>query len=72
MTPTKPQQDVIQFLASYRATHPYAPTFREIARGLGVALSTIRQRVRALESKGLLEHDEGVCRSIRTKERNGI
>jgi SOS-response transcriptional repressor LexA len=66
---TAGQGAVWSFVWNYAHEHGYAPTFREVAKGVGVSLATARQRIRALERIGTLEHTEGVCRSLRTKER---
>lgn len=68
MTPG--QTATVQAIETYREIHGYAPTFREVAAVLGVSLATIRQRINALERDAVLTHEPGVCRSLRTKERN--
>lgn len=66
-----PRQDAV-FRAvrdlSYR--NGYYPTFREVAAEAEISLATTRQKIAALEKKGLLQHAEGVCRSLRTNERS--
>lgn len=68
MTPG--QEATLTAIQQYRDEHGYAPTFREIATRLGVSLATVRQRIDALERDAVLTHEPGVCRSLRTKERN--
>jgi len=63
------QDAVVRFVRDHTIRIGYPPTFRDVAKALGVSLATVRQRIRALEQAGLLEHDVGVYRSLRTKER---
>ena len=69
-SPTIGQSDVIEFVTAFREEHPYGPTYCEISRGLSVAVGTVRQRIRSLEKRGLLERDESVARSLRLKMRS--
>jgi SOS-response transcriptional repressor LexA len=64
------QAAVLRAVCDLTARQGYPPTFREVAREAGISLATARQKVAALKRLGVLQHDEGVCRSLRTKERN--
>jgi repressor LexA len=58
LSPTKRQQQVLDFIASYIDNNGYPPTLREICAHLGVSgtLSAIRH-LDALEKKGYLKRD---------------
>ena len=70
MSLTPRQAAVEQAVVSLTARRGYPPTYREVASEVGVSLATTRQKVAALEKAGVLQHDVGVCRSLRTKERS--
>lgn len=62
---TKKQTEVLHFIKEFLATHEYAPSYREIADGLGVSSpATVFEHVRALHDKGFLRLDEGEARSV--------
>lgn len=62
---TKKQAEVLHFVKEFLATHAYAPSYREIAEGLGLSSpATIFEHIRALHSKGFLRLDEGEARSV--------
>ena len=44
------------FIASYRNTHPYSPTIREIADGTGIPRATVGRTVEKMRACGLLEY----------------
>lgn len=69
MAVTPRQTDVLRAVRDLTARFGYSPTFREVARESCMSLATARQKIAALEKLGVLQHTEGACRSLRTKER---
>ena len=64
--PTKRQQEVLEFIRSYRRDNGYPPTRPEIAEALGLAHhSTVTWHLRALERAGMLELRPETQRGIR-------
>lgn len=62
---TKKQAEVLQFIREFVAAHEYAPSYREIAAGLGVSSpATVHQHVHTLKRKGYL----GAERAARSLE----
>lgn len=62
---TKKQAEVLHFVKEFLATHAYAPSYREIAEGLGLSSpATVFEHIRALHTKGFLRLDEGAARSV--------
>lgn len=63
---TDKQQQVIDFITSYKSIHGYPPTQSEIATAIGVKSSNAaRQHLLALERKGLIEFKPYISRGIR-------
>jgi repressor LexA len=62
---SKRQAEIVGYISNYRRRKGYAPTFREIAAGIGVSLSTAMAHLRALKGKGYIAWDYGTARSIR-------
>lgn len=53
------QQQALDFIARYLRANNRAPSYREIARGLGVSsLNTVQGYLRALEERGLIQRAE--------------
>lgn len=62
---TKKQAEVLRFVREYVAAHEYAPSYREIAEGLGVSSpATIFEHIRSLKAKKFL----GAERAARSLE----
>lgn len=62
---TKKQAEVVRFVREYVAAHEYAPSYREIAAGLGLSSpATIHQHLQALKDKGYLDLEERAARSL--------
>lgn len=56
--------DVLDFIKKY--PHPYAPTVREIAAGLGLnSPATIHKYLNTLEQQGYIKHEPNCPRTIR-------
>lgn len=49
---TKRQAQVLRWIERYMKKNHWAPTYREIADGQGVALNAVTGHLRALEKKG--------------------
>lgn len=70
MNLTKKQSEVFDFIKGFVASEGYAPSYREIADGLGLSSpATVYQHVQCLIDKGFLESgDEGLARSLEIVE----
>ncbi|KKW44953.1 MAG: LexA repressor [Parcubacteria group bacterium GW2011_GWA2_56_7] len=70
MACTKKQTEVLHFVQTFIEHEGYAPSYREIADGLGLASpSTVHGHIQALREKGYLEMgEEGEARSIEVVE----
>ena len=65
MAVTRRQKEIIDFLESFSNRNGYAPSFEEIARGMGLkSLATVHKHVTNLEKKGLLNRVHNRSRSI--------
>lgn len=57
-----------EYLRRYVENHGYAPTLREIQRGLGWgSVSSVRHHLKVLEEGDLIERDYATSRGIRLK-----
>ncbi|MDP3685238.1 MAG: transcriptional repressor LexA [bacterium] len=62
---TKRQAEALRFIREYVATHEYAPSYQEIADGLGrSSKATVFAHVRALQEKGFLRAERKGMRSL--------
>lgn len=62
---TKRQQEIIEFIKNYLNEHDYAPSYREIAEGMGLSsVATVADHIEALKEKGVLENKENLARSL--------
>ena len=64
----KNREKIYKFVIDYITEHGYAPTFREMGKGVGLrSTSTVHNHIRTLISMGLLETDaeEGSPRALR-------
>jgi repressor LexA len=59
------QAEIYEFIKAYRAEHGYAPTFRDVASGVGLYLTTVIAHLKALKNKGFVTWNEGIARSLR-------
>ena len=50
------QSLISAYIASYRSSHPYSPTVREIAEGTGIPRATVGRTVSKMRSLGLLDY----------------
>ena len=61
---TKKQQEVLDFITSYRTENPFAPTLQEIGDAFGQNRSVAKYFVDQLAVKGVLGYVPGSHRSI--------
>ena len=57
--PTPREQDLLKCLSDHIAEHGRAPTYREVVAALGLAASTVCERITSLEKKGYLVRTGG-------------
>lgn len=58
-TLTKRQKEIFDFISSFEKDKGFAPTIREVAKGIGVSSSsTAYKQIKSLRQKGLLQKDE--------------
>ena len=71
---TKKQREVLDFIEAFIQEHSYTPSYREIAKGLGLSSpSTVYQHIQALCEKGVINTGEdGAARSIELVETDEI
>lgn len=67
---TKRQRQVLDYIESFVKQNSYTPSYREIAKGLGLSSpSTVHQHIQALCEKGVINTGEdGAARSIELVE----
>lgn len=62
---TKKQSEVLRFVKNFIKDYDYAPSYREIADGLGLSSpSTIHEHLQMLKSKGFLKIDSACGRGL--------
>ncbi len=65
MALTPRQKQVLDFIAQFIAENEYAPSFEELAEGLGLAsIATVHKHLTALESKGYLKRSFNQSRAL--------
>lgn len=65
MALTPRQKQVLDFIAGFIAENEYAPSFEELAEGLGLAsIATVHKHLTALESKGYLKRSFNQSRAL--------
>lgn len=65
MALTPRQKQVLDFIAEFLAENEYAPSFEELAHGLGLAsIATVHKHLTALESKGYLKRSFNQSRAL--------
>jgi len=62
--PGATREEVFQFIRDYREEHRMPPTRREIAKGVGIGLSTAQYHIDSLEAEGLIRRIKGISRGI--------
>ena len=59
------RDQLLLFIADYRAGHGYSPSVSEIAKELGTVRSNVHYHLRELQEARLIEYTRGVARSWR-------
>ena len=67
ITLTQKQYDTLLFIQQYTDTYHEPPLQIEIARHFGVSAPTMDERLKALRSRGYVEWEKQVRRSIRVR-----
>jgi len=63
--PTQRQKEVLDFIKKYKKLYGYSPTYKEIAKGLGLSSkSSVWEHVKRLREQGYLKISEGDARSL--------
>lgn len=62
--PTKRQLQVLKFISDFAAEHGFAPTVREIAQAMKIAIKGAQDHLSALQRKGLIERKSKTPRTI--------
>ena len=58
--PTKKQKELLNFIATFISGNGYAPSYREIMRGMGYSsVATVAKHLDNMEAKGLIKKGEG-------------
>lgn len=65
------QKEVFDFIRESLEESSRPPTLRELAKRLGVGVSTVQDHVAALESKGFVKREQGQSRSFSLTNRAG-
>ncbi len=65
MKQSERHDEAASFIAQYQQERGYAPSRRELAKGLGMGLATAQQIIADLIEEGLLETTPGIARSTR-------
>lgn len=61
----KPRTEtILKFIRTFHAAHGYAPTRREIGRGLKLSTSVVSYHLSILQDAGRLTMDKGIARGI--------
>lgn len=65
------QKIALEFIKAYMEVKGYAPSYRNIAEGLGIkSKSNVHRLVHALKSQGLLDLDPHKIRSLRVVDKS--
>lgn len=67
---TRRQRQVVDFIKAYWEEHKYAPSYREIAAGLGIrSTSGVNRIILCLEERGVISFLPGKARSVSVTEK---
>lgn len=58
-------QETYQFIINFIKENGYSPSYREIAKGVGCALSTVVSRLEKLVEFGMIEMQPNALRTIK-------
>ena len=60
------REPIVEFIAQFHAEHGFAPTFREVGKGVGLtSSSTIHHHLKALADEGRIAYNPEVPRTLR-------
>ena len=60
------KEAAVEFITAFLIKHGYAPSMRDIQRGLGLgSVSTVRTLLSRLRRDGIVEYEDKVARSVR-------
>lgn len=62
---TNRSMEIYEFIISYIKENGYAPTYREIGKGVNLALSSALRHIDRLEDDGCIEIKRGSSRAIK-------
>ena len=65
---SKRQRQALDFIQTYHAKHNYAPSFADVARGIGLGKTTVVIYIGILRKKGYVAWEKGIPRSLRVVE----
>ena len=66
---TKRQKEILDFITEFTGEYGYAPSVREIAKGLGLSSAgTVHEHLQGLKEKGYLESEDNRARSLEVVE----
>ena len=60
----KTRDATCEFIREYREKNGYSPSFREIAAGLGVSLTTVNYHLHRLRDEGKIQFNDKISRSV--------
>jgi len=63
-TLTPKQKNILDFVITFTTGQGYAPSLEEIGKKFNLAISTVHQHVKALETKGYLKKEENQPRGV--------
>ena len=70
---TERQKETLDFIEGFVKEKGYAPSFREIANGIGVTVGAIQKLLEKLQRKGVIKKASGLSRGIRVlRKENSI
>lgn len=58
------RDNILDFIADYKAAHLYSPTIREIANHLGMSTNTIFLHLHILRDDGVITFEDRKARTI--------
>ena len=61
---TERQNDICRFIIEYKNKYGYSPTQEEIAEGISISRSTLREHIDRMIKKGRITKTGNVARSI--------
>lgn len=65
LTGEQRRAQILEFVADFTDINKYAPSVRDIARGVGMSQSGTEYQIQQLLATGALERTPGVARSLR-------